>query len=205
MMNDNDFLALVENVYAFHTKRAPGIPIAVQMVLLAREKLGKVKKMGAVAETQVCLSDAIQFLTGCTIGNKYLILLSQIGRYALTLYDRDNGLGYRVAVDLDKIDPEKMPETRKFFTRKRNAEVHSDNEARKASAKIIVEEFMANGRDIFNVARVQVKNYQKPPVPPAAICDKCNESFLQMQGEEKICLVCSQTDSYSYYEMLESV
>lgn len=204
-MNDNDFLALVENVYAFHTKRAPGIPIAVQMVLLAREKLGKIKKMGAVAETQVCLSDAIQFLTGCTIGNKYLILLNQIGRYALTLYDRENGQGFRVSVDLDKIDSEKMPETRKFFTRKRNARVQTDKEARKASAKLIVEEFMASGRDIFSIARVQVKNYQKPPVPAAALCETCHESFLQMQGNEKICLVCAQTDSFAYYEMLEQI
>lgn len=200
-MNDNDFLTLVENVYAFHTKRAPGIPIAVQMVLLAREKLGKVK-LGAVAETQVCLSDAIQFMTGCTIGNKYLILLNQIGRYALTLYDRANGRGFRVAVDLNKIDPEKMPETRKFFTRKRGQSIRTDEAARKASAAIIVDEFLANGRDIFSISPVQMKNFAKPPVPSAEVCARCGESFLQMQGNEKICLVCNQTDDFAYYEPL---
>lgn len=201
-MNDKDFLALVENVYAFHTKRAPGIPIAVQMVLLARERLGKVK-LGAVAETQVCLSDAIQFLTGCTIGNKYLILLNQIGRYALTLYNRENGDGFRVAVDLNKIDAEKMPETHKFFTRKRDKRIRNDPEARKASAKIIVDEFLACGRDIFSVKPVQVKNYAKPPVPQAAICSDCGESFLVSEESSEICLVCGQSSDYEYYREID--
>ncbi|GAB4270087.1 MAG: FmdE family protein [Candidatus Rifleibacteriota bacterium] len=194
MISDSDFLALVENVYSFHTKRAPGIPIAVQMVLLAKERLGKVK-MGAVAETQVCLSDAIQFLTGCTIGNKYLILLDKIGRYALTLYDRSNGKGIRVSVSMAKIDAEKMPETYKFFLRKRSPEVQTDNEARAASAKIIVDEFIANGRDIFKIEEVQVKCYEKPPIASASICDKCGESFL-IEDKENICRVCSGKDDY---------
>jgi formylmethanofuran dehydrogenase subunit E len=200
-MKDNEFLALVENVYAFHTKRAPGVPIAVQMVLLAKEKLGRVK-MGAVAETQVCLSDAIQFLTGCTIGNKYLILLDKIGRFALTLYDRTNGKGIRVNVDLDKIDAEKMPETRKFFTRKRDPEVSTNMEARAASAKIIVDEFIACGRDIFALNEVQIKNYAKPPVAKAGICEICNESFLMQAENQKKCLVCEHIDDFDYYEVV---
>ena len=198
-MNDKDFLALVENVYAFHTKRAPGIPIAVQMVLIAREKLGKAR-LGAVAETQVCLSDAIQFLTGCTIGNKYLILLDKIGRYALTLFDRDNGRGYRVSVSLDKIDAEKMPETMKFFLRQRDKAIQTDDQARKASAKIIVDEFLACGRDIFVCQPVQMKCFAKPPIPPAAVCEKCGESFLKKETDQIKCLVCDEIDNFDYYE-----
>lgn len=194
-MTDNEFLALVENVYAFHTKRAPGIPIAVQMVFLAKEKLGKVK-LGAVAETQVCLSDAIQFITGCTIGNKYLTLLDKIGRYALTLYDRSNGKGFRVSVALDKIDPEKMPETRKFFLRQRDPQVQNDNNARMESAKIIVAEFIANGRDIFDCQQIQMKNFAKPPIAAAVVCHKCGESFLVENEGDSSCRVCNGKDSY---------
>ncbi|MEW6711316.1 MAG: FmdE family protein [Candidatus Riflebacteria bacterium] len=202
-MNDTEFIELVEKIYAFHTKRAPGIPIAAQMVLIAMEKLGKVK-LGAVAETQVCLSDAIQFLTGCTIGNKYLILLDKIGRYALTLYDRKNGQGYRVAVDLKKIDPATMPETHKFFLRQRDPITRDNEEARKASAKIIVEEFMAARRDIFSCQPVLMKNFAKPPVPAAAICESCKESFLQQATDQKKCLVCDDSEKYAYYDPVEN-
>lgn len=198
-MNDQDFLDLVEKIYQFHTKRAPGIPIGAAMVQLAQEKLGKTKKLGAVTETQVCLSDAIQFLTGCTIGNKYLIMRDQIGRYALTLYDRGDGRGVRVFVDINKINPETMPETRKFFMRQRNPELREDNQARAESAKIIVAEFMAAGRDIFGCQRVRVKSYKKEPVHPVKLCPDCGESYIYPSEDSKRCLVCA--DELDYYEI----
>lgn len=195
-MTDAEFNELVEKVYKFHTKRAPDIPIGVEMVLLAKEKLGDVKKLGAVTETQVCLSDAIQFLTGCTVGNKYLIMNDKIGRYALTLYDRSNGRGIRVFVDMKKIDPVKMPETHKFFLRQRSPEVQSDDAARKASAKIIVDEFMAAGRNIFGWQYVRMKKYDKDPVYPVKICPTCGESFIYSEKDSKNCLYCSRQLDY---------
>jgi formylmethanofuran dehydrogenase subunit E len=196
--SDHEFLELVEKVYSFHTKRAPGIPIGVAMVQLAMAKLGKCKKIGAVTETQVCLSAAIQFLTGCTVGNKYLIMCDQIGRYALTLYDRDNGRGIRVYVDIAKIDADKMPETRKFFLRQRDPELRNNNDARAESAKIIVEEFMAAGRNIFGWQHVRVKNHEKPPVNPVKICPDCGESYICPENDSRKCLVCAH--EMDYYE-----
>lgn len=195
-MTDSQFEEIVERVYKFHTKRAPGIPIGVAMVQLAQEKLGKVDKLGAVAETQVCLSDAIQFLTGCTIGNKYLIMKDQIGRYALTLYDRTNGEGIRVFVDLEKIDEKTMPETRKFFLRLRDPELRKDNQARSASAKIIVKEFLDAGRDIFGWQKIKVRQYKKGPVYPVKICASCHESFIYQEDKESQCICCSGRADY---------
>ncbi|NCB39447.1 MAG: hypothetical protein EOM80_11825 [Erysipelotrichia bacterium] len=195
-MDDKEFLELVEQVYKFHTKRAPGIPIGVAMVQLAMEKLGEVKQLGAITETQVCLSDTIQFLTGCTIGNKYLVMHEKIGRYALTLYDRADGRGVRVFVDLNKIDPQKMPEMHKFFLRQRSHEVQHDKDARRASAKIIVDEFMTAGRKIFRWQRVRVKNYQKDDVLPAKICRECGESYLYSEENSQRCPVCSKELDY---------
>lgn len=195
-MNNEEFMQQVEKLYAFHTKRAPGIPIAAQMVYLALEKLGDAKKICAVAETQVCLSDSIQVLTGCTLGNKYLISHNEIGRYALTLYDRKNGNGIRVYVDLAKIDPEKMPETSLFFRRKRPKHLLTDMVARKASADKVVQEFLDNNRDIFSWQAVHVADHQKPPVFPANICEKCNESFLTEDSSATVCKACSGEIAY---------
>jgi formylmethanofuran dehydrogenase subunit E len=93
VLNNEEFLQLVEKVYAFHTRRAPGIPIAIEMVNRAKERLGDVQKLCAIAETRVCLSDAIQYVAGCTIGNGDLKVLESLGRYAMTLYDRKTGKG----------------------------------------------------------------------------------------------------------------
>lgn len=191
MLNDRDFLELIEKIYAFHTKRAPGVVIGTQMVLIAQDKLKDAKKLGAISETQVCLSDCIQYMTGCTTGNKYLKVLSQIGRYAFTLYDRQNGNGVRVYVDLDKIDPLKMPETSLFFKRQRPVELRTDMKARKQSGNKIVDEFMLANRDIFGWERVHVSDYEKGPVYPAKICSECKESFLYTAPESKKCMVCN--------------
>ena len=195
-VNIESFKELVEKVYAYHTKRAPGIPIGCAMVLLAQEKLGPIKKIGAISETQVCLSDAIQFITGCTIGNKYLKLKDKIGRYALTLYSRKDGHGIRVFVDQSKIDQEKMPEIWKFFQRKRGPEVRDNQELRKASAAKIVEEFYEGNMDIFGFEEVKVKDFEKDPVAPAVCCSKCGETFLCQLEQEPICRVCSGLEAY---------
>lgn len=196
-MNNEEFLQLVEKVYAFHTRRAPGIPIAVEMVLRARAKLGNAEKLCAVAETSTCLPDAIQFLLGCTIGNGDLRMMPEIGRYALTLYDRKNGgKGVRIFVDQNRIDAEKMPETHRFFLRKRSEEVKKGGAARKASAEVIVNEFLNNGRDIFSLQDVVVADTSKPPLKEVVVCPKCGESFSVTQPNQTLCLVCSSDNPY---------
>lgn len=201
-MNDQKFREQVEKVYNFRSKspiRAPGIPIGVAMVNLAFEKLGKVDKLGAIAEVKACLSDAIQALTGCTVGNKYLIIYNEIGRYALTLFDRKSGDGIRVFVDLNKIDAETMPETFKFFRRQRPPEVQYDMKARAESAKEIVNELTAADWQILSWEKIRVNNYRKEKILPARICKKCGESFLSNEDEDsKLCLVCS--GKLAYYD-----
>ena len=48
-----------------------------------------------VTETVVCLPDAVQLLTPCTIGNGFLQILDW-GKFALTGYDRETLAGVRV-------------------------------------------------------------------------------------------------------------
>lgn len=198
-MNVRNFNEQVEQVYKFRHRspiRAPGIPIGVAMVNLALEKLGEVEKLGAIAEARACLSDAIQALTGCTVGNKYLKIYDKIGRYALTLYDRSNGNGIRVYVSLDRINTETMPETSRFFRRQRPREVQYDMKARAESAKLIVAELAENGWTIFNWEKVKVEDLKKEPILPVRICGKCGESFTTDNDSTGKCLVCSGDLAY---------
>lgn len=196
-LNNEEFMELVEKVWAFHDRRAPGIAIACEMVNRALEKLGEVKKLCAVAETRTCLPDCIQYIAHCTIGNGDLKMMNGIGRYALTLYDRkNNGKGVRIFVDIRKIEKEKMPETYKFFRRERSEAVKAGGPERKASNKIVVEEFLANGRDIFSMEDVFVTCLEKPPLNNCCVCEECGESFTMEQGESKRCTVCSGEMNY---------
>ncbi len=203
MLSEKDFQQITEDIFRFHTKRAPGIPIGVAMVDLARQHLGPVKgRLNAISETQACLSDVLQVMTGCTMGNRYLRIMKDIGRYALTLFDREDGLGVRVSVDLAKIDRQKTPELFKFFRRERGEEVEKGGEAREASGRLILDEFLRIGRDIFRVQRVKVRQHGKPPMLHAAVCPECGESFLQRDDAHRRCDVCAGDGRY--YDVVEA-
>ncbi len=200
MLSRNEFDEWTEKAFAFHTKRAPGIVIGVAMVDLAKEKLGQVKtRLNAIAETQACIVDVIQIMLGCTVGNKYLRVVKELGHYALTLFDRFDGRGVRVFVDVSKIDPEKTPELARFFKRTRDPEVKKGGEARIKSGQKIIKEFHSIDRDIFGVENVRVIDHDKPPMLPAGVCEGCGESFLAVADEKK-CQSC--TGKLKYFELM---
>ena len=90
-------------VKSFHGYVAPGLMIGGFMVDHALNHLPEGDFFDAVSETRNCLPDAIQLLTPCTIGNGWLRILD-LGRYALTLYEKYNGKGVRVYLDVGKLD-----------------------------------------------------------------------------------------------------
>lgn len=95
-----DFLLLVKE---FHGSAAPGLILGGFMVEEAKRRLPENTIFDAVSETNHCLPDAVQLLTPCTIGNGWLRVIN-LGRYALTLFDKYEGVGVRVFLDPAKVD-----------------------------------------------------------------------------------------------------
>jgi len=85
----------LEMVKAFHGHVAPGMIFAGLMVDLAYRNLPPGEFFDAVCETRACLPDAIQILTPCTVGNGWLRIVD-IGRFALSFYEKYTGDGVRV-------------------------------------------------------------------------------------------------------------
>ncbi len=97
-----EFNEFMEVVRSFHGSPAPGIIIGGIMVDMARDALPPETIFDAVVETPKCLPDAVQLLTPCTVGNGWLKIVN-LGRYALTLYDKYTGEGIRVFIDPRKL------------------------------------------------------------------------------------------------------
>jgi len=176
---------------AFHGKRAPGMVIGIAMVAACKERLGEVKdKVNAICESVLCLSDVVQLMTGCTLGNRYLNTFDKLGRFALTLYDRADGRGVRGSVDMDKISEQQTPELYRFFSRTRSPEVKSGGEARRKSGEQVIKEFLLVRDQVIKLEDVHLIKYGKDVMLPAARCKTCGESFL-LQKDEEECGVCS--------------
>ncbi|BBD06990.1 FmdE family protein [Desulfovibrio ferrophilus] len=101
-----------EKAREFHGYPAPGLLIGGYMVEEAKKRLPKDTLFEAMVESGKCLPDAVQLLTLCSVGNNWMKVLN-LGRYAVSLYDKFTGEGFRVAVDAKKL--ENWPEIRSWF------------------------------------------------------------------------------------------
>lgn len=100
-----DLAAAIE----FHGHHCPGLTIGYRAALCAMKALG-VERSGdeelvAIAENDSCAVDAVQSLTGCTLGKGNLILRDW-GKQVLTLGRRSDGRTVRVALRHQERQPE---------------------------------------------------------------------------------------------------
>jgi formylmethanofuran dehydrogenase subunit E len=203
MQLDDTLENYLRKVADFHGcfQKAPGIVIGCYMVEYAMELIGEPRgTLNAVVETRVCLTDCVQVMTGCTIGNKHLKLHDHIGKYAFTLYDRDTKHGVRVYLDVNKIDKERYPELHAFHTRSRNPKVLTDMTIRKHSGQRVVDDFLKAKREVLSYEFVKVNLPAKEAMHPSIACTKCGEPFLFTgKPEEAVCQPCG---GKSYYDKL---
>jgi formylmethanofuran dehydrogenase subunit E len=166
-------------VTRFHCYHAPGVLIGGFMVDLALEQRPSGEFYEVLCETQVCLPDAVQLLTPCTFGNGWL-KIADVGRFALTLFDKKTGAGVRVHIDTKKLDA--FPEIKNwFFKLKSKKEQDMDR---------LLTEINAAGRRILGSATVQVAPEFIGPHKSGdtAPCPSCGEAYPVRDGDR--CQVC---------------
>ena len=111
-IGEYSFAGFKDMAAGFHGYPAPGILIGGYMVEAAKSRLPAGTLFEALVETPKCLPDAVQLLTLCSTGNNWMKVIN-LGRYALTLYDKYTGQGCRVSLDLVKLKD--WPEIRSWF------------------------------------------------------------------------------------------
>ena len=86
----------IEATIAFHGHSCPGLAIGIRAAELALRELDNPgdSDIVAVVETDMCGVDAIQFLTGATMGKGNLVHLDH-GKMAFSFFRRQTGRGFR--------------------------------------------------------------------------------------------------------------
>jgi formylmethanofuran dehydrogenase subunit E len=184
-----EYVRLVES---FHGYMAPGVIIGGFMVHLALRYLPEGTLFNAICETPACLPDAIQLLTSRTMGNNRLKILN-IGRFALSFYDKDKGNGYRVSLDSEKVD--RWPEIRTWFF-KLKPKVEQDKE-------LLIAQIKEAGETLCEIYPIQVKPEMlgKQKRGEIVICPYCREAFPAKDG--KVCRSCQGESPYIITETSE--
>ncbi|HHY95244.1 MAG TPA: formylmethanofuran dehydrogenase, partial [Firmicutes bacterium] len=111
---------LWEKAVAFHGHACPGLATGLRAALIGMRELGVARagdeELVAIVETDSCSIDAVQVLTGCTVGKGNLIL-RDLGKHVFTFARRSDGRGVRVAVRYRR--REEDPGERALFDRVR--------------------------------------------------------------------------------------
>jgi formylmethanofuran dehydrogenase subunit E len=178
-----EYLHLIKS---FHGNLAPGLIIGGFMVDLAQQNLPEGEFYDALCETQVCLPDAVQILTPCTIGNGWLKIVDT-GRFALTLYEKSTGEGVRVYMDTDKLKAWAEIDAW-YFKRKTKKEQDLD---------VLLNEIREAATSILSLQRVFVKPelLAKRRLGPTAVCPTCGEAYPLRDGAS--CLACQGRSPYT--------
>jgi formylmethanofuran dehydrogenase subunit E len=172
-------------VQAFHGYPAPGVLIGGYMVAAAQRRLPAGVLYDAVCETRSCLPDAIQLLTLCSVGNGWLRVL-HFGRYALSLYDKYTGEGWRIYVDPEKL--EAWPEIKTwFFKLKPKKEQDSPK---------LFQEIEAAGDAICSLEPIQMQPQflVRRSTGRITVCPGCREAYPATDGN--LCRACQGETPY---------
>jgi formylmethanofuran dehydrogenase subunit E len=183
-----DHDAFLEEVRRFHGYAAPGVILGGYMVHQARQNLAPGVLYDAVCETAQCLPDAIQLLTPCTVGNGWL-RIENFGIFAITLYDKRTGEGFRSHLDVDKLGP--FPEIKAWFL-KEKAKKDQDSER-------LADEIRRAGLSILSVRPVRLRQECLGHKSKGRIvrCPLCGTAYPVSFGT--ICRSCQGETPYSDY------
>lgn len=177
-----EFRSLAEN---FHGYAAPGLLVGGYMVELAKRHLPEGTLFEAVVESGKCLPDAVQLLTLCSIGNNWM-KIHNLGRYALSLFDKRNGEGVRVS-----LDPVKMaayPELKAWFFKEKPKQDQD--------VPLLEAEIEAAGDSICKVEPITVKQrfLGHKHMTRIVCCPVCGEAYPVEDGP--VCRGCQGEAPY---------
>ena len=185
----SDFELLLQKGKAFHGDICPGIVLGTRMTMAGMRALGlspleKHHDLLVYVEIDRCAADAIQAITGCSLGHRTL-KFRDYGKLAATFVNARTGEAVRVSV-IEKTD--------------RGRDGPNVKEAMKEAVKRLS---AAPEAEILRLARVlvQVPEEDLPGFPRSkVICSRCGEQVLD--GREIVVdgrPLCKACASGSYY------
>ncbi len=155
----------------FHGHECPGLAIGFRASEIAIERMGlkfsKDEELVCVTENDACGVDAVQVITGCTLGKGNLIY-KDTGKMAFSFFDRKSNNSIRLVLNQFK-DEMSREERKKYIL---NAPVE----------------------DVFGIKKPNFDVPKHARLFNTVICEKCGEAVpehkVRLSNGKKLCLDC---------------
>ncbi|MFP4083505.1 MAG: FmdE family protein [Desulfonatronovibrio sp.] len=184
----------VKEIILFHGHNCPGLSIGIRASELALDTLKRQKgdNILAVVETDMCAVDAIQFLTGCTLGKGNLIH-RDFGKTAFSFFDPDRKKAIRLTLKPGCFGSER-DEMRSLMQKDRPLSAGEKQRLEQLRQKQIQDIMEMDQESLFEVADID-------PVPPRSArimdsleCAYCREmtmeSRVRLYAGKIYCIPC---------------
>jgi tRNA-Thr(GGU) m(6)t(6)A37 methyltransferase TsaA len=185
-----------------HGHFCPGLAMGVMMgtkaMQLMRASSDGLEDLLAVVETNNCISDGIQYVTGCTFGNNALIF-KDLGKVAFTLTKRTgNGIRISAKPDAKAYMKEAHPLFADSYKKVVGEKNHNESEISKFKKLGIEKAFATLTLEFDKLFKTETVNVEIPPYAPmhdSIICSKCGEPVMATRIVEKsnkqLCIPCA--------------
>jgi len=183
----------LEKAIKFHGHLCPPIVFGVRASKIGLEKLRAKRpddeEIVAIIENDSCMVDAIQSVSGCTLGKGNLIL-KNYGKMAVTFINRVNGEAIRLMVKEEIL--ENLMNSN-FGKARRDGNL-SKIEMMELTKKVSQQMMKIYDGELFNIKKVQTEIPKFARIFRSIRCSVCCESFGEKFGRVKnggiVCIPC---------------
>lgn len=188
----SDFDILLEKGRNFHGEVCPGIVLGTRVAMAGMRELGmdpfvRNRDLMVYVEIDRCMADAVQAVTGITMGHRTL-KYKDYGKFAATFLDLSNGKAVRVSV---LVGPPASSDS-------------SDEDNKKPDMKEMVEKLSKTPEEellVIEEVKVDIKENDIPGFPKfKAFCEECGDRVLDRReviiDGRTLCKACAEGPYY---------
>ncbi len=205
MIKNNQLEDLMLEAAKIHGHFCPGLAMGILSGTKAMNQIMQLsdglEDLVLITETNNCMTDGLQLVTGCSFGNNALIF-KDLGKNAFSLVKR-NGKGLRIIGKNNSRDflRSKHPEFYELFQKVVVEKNHNEELALKMKKAGIEASFgllELPFEEIFTISDVQVELPPYAPIHDSIVCEKCNEltmaSRITQEHGKNVCFACAGKD-----------
>ncbi|TMS40250.1 MAG: formylmethanofuran dehydrogenase [Methanobacterium sp.] len=188
----SDFDILLEKGRNFHGEVCPGIVLGTKVAMTGMRELGmdpfvRNRDLMVYVEIDRCMADAVQAVTGITMGHRTL-KYKDYGKFAATFLDLSNGKAVRVSV---LAGPPTSSDS-------------SNEDNKKPDMKEMVEKLSKTPEEellVIEEVKVDIKENDIPGFPKfKAFCEECGDRVLDRReviiDGQTLCKACAEGPYY---------
>ena len=196
-MEKSDKIIPFSEVTKFHGHVCPGSALGYRVGEIAIHKLISPRAVDeellAVVENDSCSVDAIQVVTGCTMGKGNLIFKDH-GKQAYTFMNRKTGEAVRIYLkgSVDSVDPEFAAARQKASLE--GATEEDKKEFERIKTRVSEKILDVPAEDLFKVERVEMEFPEEARIFKSVRCSKCGEMVAEhrarVENGKMVCIPC---------------